>query len=69
MDKEAVAKSKKKQAIIQCLHKGMTAKEIGKKMGMSNRTVEFHIRELHKTYKVNKTTLLVALTLQEKLKK
>lgn len=67
MDKDKL--SPKKAAVVKYLQQGLSAREIGKRMGISARTVEFHIGELHAMFGVKKTTLLVALTLQEKRSK
>lgn len=48
--------------VLKCLHKGMTAKQAGKVLKVSSRTVEFHVHNMFTKLKVNSTLRLVLKT-------
>lgn len=48
--------------VLRCLHKGMTAKQAGKELKVSPRTVEFHVHNMFTKLKVNSTLRLVLKT-------
>lgn len=57
--------TRREMEIFHLFAKGMTAKEIGKSLGISPGTVEKHRENFHSKFRIKKTSQLMAI-LQEK---
>lgn len=58
--------SKREKEVLKLISEGKTAKEIGKELGITNRTVQAHTANMLRSTGANNSAQLVAMWYQEK---